>query len=152
MQSWMATAGTLLLCGSSAALAEDLAPDVRTALHGADRVELLSLEPTKDSSQSAFHGWKVLGSTVVTDPSTLAAALDKGMAEAYAIAGCWSPRHGIRINRGSSVMDLVICFHCQQIAAYVDGEAVAGAATTKSPQRVLDAILKKAGVRLARSH
>src|SRR5688500_926496 len=56
---------------------------VREALTKPSRVELLSLEPgrPRDKPKRSFHGWKVLGGTLVVDREklkVLLSAVDRG--------------------------------------------------------------------------
>ena len=61
-------------------------PDaIRDVIAGADRFELLSLDPDGGSTREAGHfwGWRVLGSVVVGSPDRdmLVSALEQGIAE-----------------------------------------------------------------------
>jgi hypothetical protein len=127
---------------------------VREALSKPSRVELLSLEPgrPRGKPKRSFHGWKVLGGTLVVDrekQNVLLSAVDRGIAESDgSVAVCFEPRHGITVTSGSTVVDLVICFECLQVEAFVNGKAVEGAPTTSMPQPILDKLLEEAGVPL----
>jgi hypothetical protein len=52
-------------------------------------------------------------------------------------AGCFNPRHGLRLTKGNQVVDL-----------FVDGERDVGFLTTGLPQKEFDASLAAARVRL----
>lgn len=128
---------------------------VDTVLTQATELELLSLEPQLPSTKprDAFHGYKVLGRTRVQEPQLkdqLLAAIRQGISEsAGAVAVCFNPRHGVRAISGRSVVDLVICFECLQIQPYLDGKQVDTALTTRSPQALLDQVLRSSNVPLA---
>jgi hypothetical protein len=139
---------------------------VETVLASPDRLELLSLEPATSRLSCAkaddtsgdgacFHGWQVLGRTTVAPrPSqrALVAALDAGIAGSDGgIAICFQPRHAIRAVRGKSTVDLLICFECLSMIAYVDGVVTDRVPISPSPQAHFDGVLKAAGVTLAAS-
>lgn len=127
-------------------------PRVATdALEGADRYELLSLDPERQSVQPTsspsglFHGRRVLGSVVVTDSATrrrLNDALRGGAKSILSLpAMCFDPRHGIRVTRNGRTTDFVICFECEQVQVRVGDQLVAGWLTGDSPQPVFDQVL-----------
>jgi len=136
--------------------ANNLAPAIEAALSRADRLEVLSLHPSisKTPPPDAFHEWSVLGRTEVTDPARarqILAAVSRGIQESNGTkALCFEPRHGIRARSGGATVDLVICFACYQIEAYMAGEQMSGAAIAPSPQAVLDGVLRDANVPLAK--
>jgi hypothetical protein len=130
-------------------------------LEKADQIELYSLEPepdakaAKDPKATYFHGWLVLGKTVLKDARTRKPVLD-ALDESVgwgAMAKCFEPRHGIRASHGGKTVDLVICFACQQVYVYFDPrkEEHATLRIRKGTQPVLDTILEGAGVPLARA-
>jgi hypothetical protein len=132
------------------------------ALTQADQYELLSLDPSHEHEKAGgdFHGWRVLGRTLITDTATrdkLTSALRAGVKENVdgMVAGCFNPRHGIRVTRGGGgagggqATDFVICFQCMSMSVY-QGEQQAGSIlTTSSPQPTFDAVLRAKGVTLA---
>ena len=65
-------------------------------------------------------------------------------------AACFIPRHGIRMTSGRDTVDLVICFECLSVNVYVNDKREKGFLTTRDPQPTFDAVLKAAGVKLAR--
>jgi hypothetical protein len=129
--------------------------DLRAVLESADQFELLSLSPDRleEKPKDGFHGWKVLGKTTVQDAETrkkLVAALQKGVEENTGIAaGCFNPRHGIRVTRDGQATDFVICFECLQVEVYSGETARRGFLVTNSPQPAFDAVLKEAKLPLA---
>jgi len=135
---------------------ENRLPDAaRAILENADRMTLFSLNPkrpTKKPNQD-FHGWQVLGQTVVKSREVrkrVVAAVEKGIAKSDgSAAGCFDPRHGIRATHQGKSVDLVICFECLQILVFVENQKAKGVLTTQSPESVLDKVLRDAKVPLA---
>jgi hypothetical protein len=126
----------------------------------AQTFELISLDPEpktdKDGKvvpvKDGFHGWKVLGKTEVKEAAVrkrLSDALRLGAEDNFGMAaGCFIPRHGIRLKDGARTVDLVICFQCLSAQVFVNGERKEGFLTTGEPQKAFDAVLKAAGVKL----
>src|SRR5207244_1035453 len=104
--------------------------DLQDALRNAPTFELYSLEPEDGEREGeGFHGWKVLGRTVVRDAvarNKLADAFIAGNADAEVTqAKCFEPRHGIRLVAGDgTTTDFVICFTCRIVHTYRDGEGI----------------------------
>ena len=128
--------------------------DLRAALENADQFELLSLDPkpSAEKPRDGFHGYKVLGQTVVKDADArkkLVDALKKGVAEHDGrVADCFNPRHGIRVTQGGKTAELVICFECYQAHAYLGDKETKGFLLTASPQATFDGVLRDAKVPL----
>jgi len=103
------------------------------------------------SKLESFLGRPVLGkldlsSTECVDVMT---AVFKGMAEEDDgwRAGCFLPRHGITAEVGDNRVDLLICFQCNYVYVYLNGENVmADILPSKSPGPVLNAVLDKHGI------
>jgi hypothetical protein len=130
-----------------------LAENDRMVLEKGEKFELLSLDPgaRKEKPKNNFHGWKVLGSTVVKDKDVrqmILTALTKGIAESDGrIAKCFNPRHGIRATHKGRTIDLVICFECLQVQVF-GGNKATTVLTTKSPQPAFDKALREAKIPL----
>jgi hypothetical protein len=145
-----------LACGLAVSAPDTIPEAPRVALEKAGQIELYSLDPSRsdEKPKDDFHGWKVLGKTTVKSADTLktlVAALKKGVAENEGIvAGCFNPRHGIRVTHDGKTVDFVICFECYQVAVYVDGKREKGFLVTRSPQPAFDKVLKDVGVPLAK--
>jgi len=113
----------------------------------ADSFELFSLDPDELArvEKGGFHGWRVLGQTTIKNKATrqrLIKALEKGVNDNDgSAAGCFNPRHGIRVKRGKTTADFVICYECLSMEVYIDGKK-GGALTTRAPERVLNKVLK----------
>jgi hypothetical protein len=134
---------------------ENKIPDgARVILEKAEQIELLSLDPTppKEKLKDAFHGWNVLGKTVVKDAETckkLVATLKKGVEENDGrVAKCFNPRHGIRAVYDGKTADFVICFECLQGHTYLGDKEVEAFLITDSPAAGFDKVLKDAKVPL----
>jgi|GEM_PF-1129113 len=125
-----------------------------TLLEKADQFELLSLNPERSKEKAAddFHGYKVLGKTTVKDAEVrkkLVAALKKGVEDNDgAAAGCFNPRHGIRVTRDGKTADFVICFECVFMKVYLGDKLEKGLRTTSSPKDTFDDVLKEAKIPL----
>jgi hypothetical protein len=145
-------AAPLVFCGPGSA--DQMPPLAQAALEKTDTFELLSLDPDpeKKTRKDGFHGWKVLGQTLIKDAKVrkdLVAAFKKGVEENDGIvADCFIPRHGIRIKHEGKTVDLVICFQCLKVYLYVDGKREKGFLVTRSPQPLFNQVLKSAGVPL----
>src|SRR5262245_51900338 len=98
------------------ARADKIPEAVKTALEKADQFELISLDPSERDkpADGGFHGWKVLGKTLVKDKDGRKKVLDalaKGVADNKGEAAkCFIPRHGLRVVHDKKTYDLVICF------------------------------------------
>jgi hypothetical protein len=142
----------MVLLAAAPARAQNALPAGALAiLNQAKELELLSLDPgsEKEPVKNGFHGYKVLGSTLIKEADRrkqLVQALTAGMAQKANPARCFSPRHGIRASHDGKTVTLVICFECSQLDVY---EAPAGARRlliSTSPEPVLDRMLKDAGI------
>ncbi len=125
---------------------------VAGALRQADSFDLLSLDPEHNRQDADFHGYKVLGRTLITDPATRQLLINNLQAAARGIIfpnKCFNPRHGIRVTANGRTYDLVICFECLQIYVY-EGEILQTTFNVKAfPQPVFDQVLRDAGLPLA---
>lgn len=72
-----------------------------------------------------FHDYPILGQVDLTDTPEgkhLAMLVEVQRRRPQGpIAGCFIPRHGLRVIRGNAVIDYVICFECTQFRWYVNG-------------------------------
>jgi hypothetical protein len=151
-------AGLALLVGLSGSVlavqeGNPLSPTANKILEEAVTLEFFSLDPTppKEKPREEFHGWKVLGKTVVKNRATrtqLLEALRQGIADNTGIAAaCFNPRHGIRAKADGKTLDLVISFECLSMQLYLDDKRTS-VLTADTPQGTFDKILKAAGVPL----
>jgi hypothetical protein len=161
---WLKLLVVGLIAGCSTLAAENEPPaPVRKALENPDSFVLYSLDPKSEgegndaaeADDSLFHGYPVLGKIEIEDAAErkkLENAFLRGVAESDGtVAGCFIPRHGIRVTQGKSTIDLVICFQCLSTTVYIDGERSQGFLLTKSPQPVFDAVLRSANIPLAKA-
>jgi hypothetical protein len=129
--------------------------EARAILEKAEEIELLSIDPVRpvEKPKNDFHGWKVLGKTVVKDAEVrkkLVAALKKGVEENKGeVAICFNPRHGIRASHDGKTADFLVCFECFHGHTYVGEKEIEGFLTTDSPEAAFDKVLKDAKVPLA---
>ncbi|WP_417384005.1 hypothetical protein [Gimesia sp.] len=127
--------------------------DAAAALKEAPEWELFSLNPCIEEDPddaSRFHGWKILGSTRITDATTrqqLLQSLEESVAANPGIvAACFSPRHGIRVKYKEQQHDFVICFECYQARWYTDDERQDGFNPTNTPADAFNRLLTEAKV------
>jgi hypothetical protein len=101
----------------------------------------------------SFHGHAVLGKLEITNPAqqqTILEAMNRGLTEEDIPHKCFNPRHGLRLQQGAEVQELVICFQCRQLFSYPSkdqGTIIISA----SPQPLFNKILSDAGVPLNES-
>jgi hypothetical protein len=130
---------------------------VAAILAKAEQIEFYSLDPDENARKEKgkeFHGWRVLGKTVLQDARAredLVGELDEAFGRG-AMAKCFEPRHGIRAKHEGQSVDLVICFACATVYIYYDGKDERAASTTidKVAEPAFDKILKDAKVPLPR--
>jgi len=121
----------------------------------ADQIELLSLDPKQSddgSLKDGFHGWKVLGRTVIENADTkksVISALERGYAEGSNALKCFWPRHAIHANHNEKTVDIIICFECRQFLIYLDDQQGEYLLMSAFPEPALDKALTEANVPLA---
>lgn len=97
----------------------------QAVLDSAEEVELLSISPD-GTDPEGFHNWPITKTVKVTDPGTiraLIAAIANGVKESDGRpSACFEPRHGLRIKFGQQSVEMVICYECTTLIAYLDGE------------------------------
>jgi hypothetical protein len=141
----------VLLIAAALLADNDLPKEVREAFDQAAEIELYSLNPNPDREKTDFHGWQSLGKTTLKgeDLKTVRDAVEKGRKESTGdVAGCFIPRHGIRIVREKKTYDLVICYQCLSAAVYDGDKKVGSFLTTRDPVAVLNKVLSAAKVPL----
>jgi hypothetical protein len=129
-----------------------LTPELQHVLNSARSAVLYSLDPNLDRrSGELFCGVRVLGKARLQADETRRAA--DAFASAVSnwkgvTAECFNPRHGLSITSDGHRYDFVLCYECQQIAIYRDGNDVSELGATGSPA-TLNAILRTHHLRLA---
>ena len=125
-----------------------LSNNVLETLKDATTFELLSLSGEPDPK--GWRGYKLLGKTAVDAKgrTALVEALQNGISRSTGPgARCFVPRHGIHATRGSSSVDLLICFECSWVRVFEGTETTPQVAVTAAdPQAVFDAVLRNARV------
>jgi hypothetical protein len=144
---------TPLLAAQLAACPNKLPDDALTVLEKSETLQLLSLDPgaAKDKkAEDGFHGWKVLGSTVVKGKDArakLVEALKKGVADSKGGARCFLPRHGVVATHGGKTVEFVICFECSWVHVH-SGKKRDVVEISSKVQPVFDKALRDAKVPL----
>lgn len=160
------TWGALVLALAACTTSEDrrLPGEADAWLAGATRIEIFALDPmhealygTDSPESESLHGYRILGRAVLEDPAKcaeLGGLIRRGIRESDGrVAACFNPRHGLRIERDSRELELVICFECLSMHAY--GEALgtpgdnASALTSDSVEREVSRIFESAGLTIA---
>ena len=123
-------------------------------LEEATAVEILVLDPMRVSGEPKgeeyFHYFKVLdrGSLDLGELPSLLNVLGKGVADNPGMAaGCFNPRHGVRLTLPNRTVDLVICRHSKQINEHdsTKSERV-NHLTTEEPTATVNAMFRRAGL------
>jgi hypothetical protein len=116
-----------LLLSTGCSGGNQLPKKAKAILERADHIELLSLDPATrrtHSSNNAFHDYEVLGKIDLVETDSrrqVISSLFAGVADPNGNPkACFEPRHGIRATANGSRVDLVICFECGQLKAYID--------------------------------
>jgi len=101
-------------------------------------------------SKGKFHDVEVLGKTVVTGnrKAALLSALYHGIAyNDHNNAACFNPRHAIHCVQGKQTIDVVICFQCENVDTYVNGQLAShDAIISKDSKGIFNQVLKEAGI------
>ena len=100
-----------------------------------------------------FHGHEILGRAVISEPKKLLSVLDL-VARACCenddtVAACFSPRHGVRVDDGESVVDLLVCFECLQIKVFRDGAVVGGGCIGSTLEPEVSTLYRSVGLPIA---
>jgi hypothetical protein len=123
-----------------------------------EQMELFSIDPTppefqQEKPKEAFHEYKVIGKVTPKNEETkeISQKLNASWsAEIGLRALCFEPRHGLVLTVGKKKLELLICFHCSTTFAFLDGEGLGAVTTDSKGQELLDKLLTKNNVPLAR--
>ena len=129
--SWVALLGAVSLGGCSAGLSGA----ARATLLHAEQMEIFTVDPAPQidgnphpaPASQLFHEHQILGRAEVTDAgerARLGRIVDGSthrFEEGAAVPDCFSPRHGVRVRRGATQVDLLICYQCSNVHVYAPG-------------------------------
>ena len=128
-----------------------LPAELLQGLYDAEKFTLLSLnpvevDPVSNTNATYFYKHQILGKSTVTDAklkNDLIASLQSGISNSRGIGYmCFNPRHGIRAERGTNRIDVVICFECAEVQV-VFGPTNQSFLTTKVPSKIFNHALEK---------
>lgn len=148
--------GVLAGCGGRPIPELADAPDdvVILSIDGRPRHE--AEEPPPEAAKvETVHGYPVLGRVAIGDPGQrrevverVRQAIRDGPGQP---ARCFIPRHVVRVAKGGSVTDVVVCFECLRYRVYRDGQDEPGTGRTiaSDAQPYFDKLLTDAAVPLA---
>ena len=150
----------LLVVGCSAP--SPLPKAAEDALRNGTNFRLISLEPEPReeelvSANKTWHHndeWIVLGETSITKAETrskIVIAIEAAVRESDgSAASCFWPRHAISVEHDGNAHEIEICFKCLQMYWKIDGKKQDTILIGETQKAALDAVLKEAGVTLAR--
>jgi len=126
---------------------------VQAFLEGAERVELLRLNPRKvegpEKPLQSFHGYEVLAHARVEGADKrkeLARSLGKSFHWNEARqALCFNPRHGLKAHCQKRTLELVICFECGRIDVYEAGKGTGSITLLAKRSPIIDELLRGPG-------
>jgi hypothetical protein len=122
-------------------------------LANADVVELWSINTAEKESTGKFQFYNSAGFAPLKKDTEqrerVLAAVRQGIREGDGRAFCFEPRHALRAVYKANTVEIVICFECSGIDAFLNGKCVQGFTTASSPEALLNQILKAGGVPLA---
>lgn len=107
------------------------------------------MQPELPPVEEIFHNYPVLGKTTVSGPqkNALLQAFYDGIAKPSPMAGCFMPRHALRVQNGGKNFDFIICFSCSQFSS---SSAKFNQPINPAVRPVFDAILQNAGIPIAK--
>ena len=68
------------------------------------------------------------------------------------VAACFNPRHGLRAQKGTTTVDVIICFECYSLVVNENGERAASIPIMDSAPPVLTKLLNNAGIEVAKKN
>jgi hypothetical protein len=104
---------------------ENKLPDeAHVILEKADKFVLYSLRAEKPKAgEETLHDWPIIRKTTVKSAAVrkeLLRELDKLIVQGRGASRCFRPRHAIRASHDGKTVDLLLCFECGGIEAYVN--------------------------------
>ena len=80
------------------------------------------MPPQEPSSDSLFHGYRILGQTTVSADLSrrqIADTLKHNLTSwRFTMSSCFNPRHGVRAILSGQTYDFLICFECHELYYY----------------------------------
>jgi hypothetical protein len=153
---------TFLLAIATHASAAKNEIEIAQAIAHANSAILISLEPGENGSWDSegecaghcYFGWPVLGQTdaepIVGNSIRKELSAWVAAPEPDAVALCFNPRHGVRVQADGHTYDFLVCFECEQAQVFKDSNPDPIATLYYSgSQSDWDALLSAAKVPLA---
>ena len=143
------------------ALGASLATDTVEILAAPDAMVIYALHPHRLPGQSdpesailadTFHDFVIIGEAAVPETSVRRRVLelvDEGVSQHNGISAlCFTPRHGVRVQKGESTVDLVICYECFSLKIYGPGGHTGQALTDSAVSNRLTEIFEAHGLEI----
>ncbi|HUR37931.1 MAG TPA: hypothetical protein VM222_00445 [Planctomycetota bacterium] len=140
-----------VLIGAAPPAGDNEQPEkIGEAFAAAKEFELYSPDPDPvPKGGENFHGWNIPRKTLLKseDAVKVRDAVEKARKDSNGdVAGCFSPRHGIRIIREKGTVDPVICFACLSGAVFEGKSRIGAFLTAATPGPILKDVLVAAKV------
>jgi hypothetical protein len=91
-----------------------------------------------------FNGYPIRKQVTVDDAITgqkLASVTAKDMRSQLSSSKCFEPRHGLRVRKGTTYFDLVICYTCNNVEVYSPTHAGGTVAIASASESLLNEVL-----------
>src|SRR5690606_36458438 len=98
-----------------------------------------------------LHGYHILGRAILDAGDSRIAVEQLRLAVADwdgLVAGCFDPRHALRVVSGGHTYEFLLCYDCNGIAVFRDTVRLTTLGATGSPQ-VLNKLMKEKGLELS---
>lgn len=131
------------LAQTAEAATNSMPPEFQHILDSASNVALYSLEPLskRTGSIGRLDGYEILGWTSLDRNQAKRAAglFEKAVADWDGLnADCFDPRHALHIVDHGRAYDFLLCYACDQLVIYRDGQEVARVGASGSPTAMND--------------
>ncbi len=133
---------------------------IQRAIKEVNLIEVWSIDPAIDTEKTVpisarlrpFHGFHVIGREEIRKRDEMNELLHEVfMSIATApeeSADCFAPRHGLRIYHKNGVIDLLLCYSCENGRIF-EAKEEGWFATSKAAEAKFDAVFKKLNMRKA---
>jgi hypothetical protein len=128
--------------------------DLAKHLDKADRIDLLRINPRalpegNPERKKELHGYEVLSEVRIDSKEQrkeAAAFLGKTLHwDDLRMAGCFNPRHGLRVVSGRRRLDFLICFECHRVMVFDGGKQIAELPTVDTDKKnTIERLLEEA--------